>query len=129
MQEHSSRRRFLQSAIAGTSIAHSGLVIASETQPLLSQTAVEDEIHRRADWHRSQHHLAVDYYRIRRKLAYPLPARSLAIPNMPVPSIEDYPWAIWMLWALEERIYSLAWAAEWKQDEQLASLASRDLLA
>lgn len=123
-----SRRGFLQTGLAGGLVASSVVGAGAETAAA-DGPAVDAEIHRRALWHSRQRHLIVDYYRIRRTLAYPLPARSLAIPDMPVPSIPDYPWPIWMLWALEERIFSLAWSTEWKPDERLAGLARRDLAA
>ena len=45
----------------------------------------------------------VDYYRVAES-AYPLPVPGLSIPEVVVPGIADYPWTVWMLWALEERI-------------------------
>lgn len=126
-KKHSSRRAFLQTSLAGATVALPGVATAAPVRT--DGAAIEAEIHRRAAWHRAQRRLVVDYYRIRRTLAYPLPARSLAIPGMAVPSISEYPWPIWMSWALEERIYSLAWSTEWKPDEQLTTLVTRDLTA
>jgi hypothetical protein len=93
----------------------------------LSRNAIEQEMNRRAREFANQKFLDVDYYRIHRKLAYPLPLKSLSIPSVPVPTISDYPWSIWMLWALEERVQSLGWAAEWFKNEEFSRAASRDL--
>ncbi len=93
----------------------------------LDQPGIEAEIRRRAEQYRSQRRLVVDYYRIRRRLAYPLPVVSLSIPTLPVPTLPDYPWSIWMLWQLEERVNALGWAAEWFKSEEVSQTASRDL--
>lgn len=124
MSETSSRRVFLGSAAAGASLASASFASAADAA---KPGAIEAEIQRRAAWHVRQKRLVVDYYRIRRMLAYPLPARSLAIPSMVVPSINGYPWVTWMLWALEERIYSLGWAGEWSGEQRFIEAASRDL--
>ena len=71
----------------------------------------------------------VNYYRVGRRLTYPLPLASLSIPDVVVPGIADYPWTVWMLWALEERILSLGWAAEWFRDPTFARAAAADLEA
>jgi len=102
---------------------------ASEDGTGLSRRSVEAEIRRRADFYLSQDRLVVDYYRIRRKLAYPLPIRSLSIPSVPVPGIPEYPWPTWMVWGLEERIASLGWVAEWFGDEKARETVSKDLEA
>lgn len=70
---------------------------------------IDSEIENRARAHLGQTHLVADYYRIRRRVAYPLPVRALSIPGMPVARVEAYPWSIWMLWDLEERIHALGW--------------------
>ena len=41
------------------------------------KTKIESEIRRRAEHYLPLTHLFVDYYRIRRRLAYPLPVREL----------------------------------------------------
>jgi hypothetical protein len=81
----------------------------------------------RAKYYAVQRYLIADGYRIRRKLAYPLPIRHLSIPAVPVPGIPDYPWSTWMTWALEERIFSLGWAAELLADREAQSAVERDL--
>jgi len=128
------RREFLKTAGAAGSL----LVLApdqveaaagpSSGSPLDRET-VEAELQRRAAQHLGQRRLVVDYYRVGRKLAYPLPVPSLSIPAVVVPDIADYPWTIWMLWALEERILCLGWAAEWFQDRIAARAAKADLEA
>lgn len=89
--------------------------------------AATEELQRRAQHYLSQNFLVVDYYRIRRRLAYPLPIRDLHIPEIPVPGIPNYPWATWMLWALEERINVLGWAAQRLQNEAAQNAAALDL--
>jgi hypothetical protein len=89
--------------------------------------AATEELQRRAQHYLSQNFLVVDYYRIRRRLAYPLPIRELHIPEIPVPGIANYPWATWMLWALEERIHALGWAAQLLQNEAAKNAAAIDL--
>lgn len=95
----------------------------------MNRRDVELEIKRRADWHKPQTHVIADYYRIRRKLAYPLPLREMILPDMPVPGLDTYPWSIWVLWDLEERVNSLGWAAAWFDDAEARSLARADLHA
>jgi hypothetical protein len=90
---------------------------------------VHDEIRRRAGRFLGQTRLVVDYYRIGRKLAYPLPLTSLTIPDAVVPGIGNYPWGTWLTWTLEERILALGWAAEWFHDEAARHAAAADLAA
>jgi hypothetical protein len=79
----------------------------------LDRRAVEADLRRRAQGHLGHRRLVVDYYRVGRKIAYPLPVPSLSLPDVPIPGIAPYPWATWLLWALEERMTALGWAAEW----------------
>ena len=95
----------------------------------MTRATLEAEIRRRAAVFLSQSHLPVDYYRIRRRVAYPLPVRSIQLPGMPVGDLTSYPWATWMTWALEERIECLGWAAEWLGDAAARTAAARDLEA
>lgn len=87
------------------------LAAAAPLRP--DRSAIDAEVLRRAESYAAARHLVVDYYRIRRQLAYPLPVRSLSLPAMPVPTISDYPWSFWMAWALEERVNALGSAAAW----------------
>lgn len=125
MTNVTSRREFLLATGGACALARG--VSASPVDS--SRAGIEAEIRRRAEDYQSQRYLVVDYYRIRRKLAYPLPVESLSIPSVPVPSISDYPWPIWMLWELEERVNSLGWAAEWFKNKEFAQTASRDIEA
>lgn len=93
------------------------------------RSPAEREIARRARGFAGQQRLVVDYYRIGRKLAYPLPVASLSIPDVAVPGIGNYPWATWLTWAMEERITSLGWAAERFHDEPARQAAASDLAA
>ncbi len=87
------------------------------------------ELQRRAKRFQSETRLIVDYYRIRRKVAYPLPVTSTSIPEFPVPNIPVYPWATWMVWELEERVNSLGWVRELLDDESVAETVLDDLRA
>jgi len=84
---------------------------------------------RRARRQLGQKRLVVDYYRIGRQIAYPLPLSSLVIPQVVVPSISVYPWATWLTWTLEERIHCLGWAGEWFGDEPARQAAGADVAA
>ncbi|MFP4501573.1 MAG: heparinase II/III family protein [Candidatus Hydrogenedentota bacterium] len=90
---------------------------------------IEAEMRQRAAYQVKQARLIADYYRIRRQLAYPLPLEELIIPDIEAPSIPDYPWSVWLLWALEERVLSLGWAAEWFGDAEARAAVTRDLEA
>ena len=132
MSYNSSRRGFFRTAAAaGIPLASLQARQAVSNAPAAGRkvNGIQAEIRRRAEFYSQQRHLIVDYYRIRRKLAYPLPVPSLSIPAVPVPTITDYPWSIWMLWTLEERVYSLGWAAEWFGAEEYARKAAADLEA
>jgi hypothetical protein len=83
---------------------------------MLSKQLIEQEMQRRAESHLETDVLIVDYYRIRRKLAYPFPPTQLYVPNMEVPDIPQYPWETWFSWSLEESILSLGWTATWNKD-------------
>lgn len=93
----------------------------------MTRADIEREIRRRADHYLARKHLAVNYYRIRRRVAYPLPVRRIDLPAMPVPGIPNYPWATWMTWELEERIGCLGWAAAWFDDRAAREAVIRDL--
>lgn len=95
----------------------------------MNNAVIEREVCRRASRHLAQSCLEVDYYRIRRRLAYPLPVAKIHLPAVEVPGIPTYPWATWMIWALEERIGSLGWAASWFGDAAAQTAAERDLEA
>jgi hypothetical protein len=143
MTEKAKRREFLRVMAAGgalggwlegLSAGWSSQAHAADDEPRSSgadseRPAVEAEMRRRARWQLDQKRLVVDYYRIGRKIAYPLPLTKLVIPEVRVPSIPAYPWATWLSWTLEERIGCLGWTAEWFGDEQARQAASADLAA
>ena len=135
------RRDFIKGLAAGGALC--GLPAFSETLPAaggetaagkpaatpFDHNVVEAEVRRRAQEELHKRRLVVDYYRIGRKIAYPLPVLSLSIPNVPVPGIKGYPWSIWLLWTLEERVVSLGWTAEWLGDHEARRAATADLAA
>ena len=71
--------------------------------------------------------LPVDYYRIRRRRAMELPMRSLPCAGAPVKGVPIYPWGIWAMWALEERVLTLGWAGQWLSDVPCQKLAQEQL--
>lgn len=98
---------------------------------MFDTAAIEAEIRLRADWHLKQTHLFVDYYRVRRRLAYPLPVRALHVSEIKVRRdfSRDYPWATWMTWALEERMACLSSAAVWFGSAAAQAAVARDVEA
>jgi hypothetical protein len=79
-----------------------------------------------------QTQLAVDFYRIRRKLAITLPVKELLRYKFPIrgyPKDKSYPWGIWLCWALEDRIAALAFASEYSADLQYRDALEMDLHA
>ncbi len=143
MSTRTTRRGFLWATGAGGAVC-SGLSVlvsawsspqraaAAEPQSAAARQrrrAMEAEIRRRARRQCEQTRLTVDYYRIGRKIAYPLPLPELIVPEVVVPTIPNYPWSTWLLWVLEERICCLGWAAEWFGDEAARQAAAADLAA
>ena len=84
------------------------------------------EILRRAAIHRRETQLVVDFYRIRQRLFFPLPVEEFPENLSTVRGLPNYPYAIWLLWKLEDRIFTMGWAAEW--DGQTTAV-QRDLEA
>ncbi len=96
----------------------------------MTSESIQAEVQNRAEAYLPQRQLLVDYYRIRMKLAYPLPIESLTEIEIPTPRPhKGYPWATWMTWALEERIDALGWAATWSMEERFSRKVQEDLQA
>ncbi len=91
----------------------------------------EAELHRRAIRLLAQPRLRVEYYRIRRTLSYPLPVRGFHVAGLPLRSFPsaDYPWSIWLAWALEERVHALGHAANASRDPAMQAAVAVDLQA
>jgi len=116
----------------GTGSAAPALEANAEPQApgaALDRRTLEAEIQRRARWQLRQTRLIVDYYRIGRRIAYPLPLGELAAPQIPIPGLSSYPWGTWLSWTLEERVTGLGWAAEWFGDGDARKAAAADLAA
>jgi len=90
-------------------------------------SAPRREVIRRAENYLTRKYLTVDYYRIHRTLAYPLPVHRIDNPPVPIEDSFAYPWEIWMLWELEERINCLGQAAQWTGDSHFREVVCRDL--
>jgi hypothetical protein len=98
------------------------------------ETPFMKELRARADSFLPQTRLFVDYYRIRRKFSYPLPVRdykNLNTPIFPKAAMDEshYPWSVWLIWNLEERIFSLGWAGEWMKNKNYREKVSEDIEA
>ena len=96
----------------------------------MNRSAIDSELRRRTDYHLAQSRLRVDYYRIRRCLSYPLPVTSFHCAELPLRTFpsRDYPWSIWLSWALEERLLVLGHAAA-AGDTAARAMAQRDIEA
>ncbi len=144
MASQHSRRSFLKSAAAvaasASAITFSGNAAAQSPERRgagrgmragreITAEAIEREIRRRARAQVPAEILVADYYRIDTKIGYDLPVRRVDHPQLGVTTIANYPWQIWVTWAMEERICSLAAAAEWLNDEEARAACLRDLEA
>lgn len=76
---------------------------------------------------KQQTRLLVDYYRIRRRLAFPLPVDKFYEVKIPSKSISGYPWSIWMIWRLEERFHALYNGFSLEKDQACGNLLFREL--
>ena len=77
-------------------------------EPMIIAARARQEIANRASRLGAERFLLVHYYRIRKRLAVPLPItdslpQAYAVRNFSSP----YPWAIWLKWALEDRMLAL----------------------
>lgn len=138
MSTDSSRRKFIKIMAAGGAatawaVGGGSPGLAEDGAPRsgagLDRKALDAEIQRRAHGYLLQRRLVVNYYRIGRQLAYPLPLKSLPVPDVLVPGISAYPWSTWLSWTLEERIGALGWVAEWFADKEARGAAAADLAA
>lgn len=118
------RRELLQTlGMAGVfpAVARATLCDAGPSAGTTDRPAVLAEIRRRAEAELRQRRLVVDYYRIGRKLAYPLPVPRLIAPDIPAEGLGNYPWGTWLLWRMEERINALG-----RSGQFLGDLAARE---
>ncbi|UYV18041.1 heparinase II/III family protein [Halomonas qaidamensis] len=85
---------------------------------------------RRFNSHFNAKHLILSCYRIRRCWSIPLPVTSLPELDVNVRGFaQPYPWQIWCLWALEERLYALSGAALFLNDQAARERCVKDLEA
>lgn len=69
-------------------------------------------------------------YRIRRFYSIPLPVKELPTSPLTIRGFsQSYPWQIWCLWELEERINTLSTSAQFFSDELAQDLCVKDLEA
>lgn len=74
--------------------------------------------------------LAVDYYRIRSKVGVPLPVSGLVDTGSPIRGFTSvYPWSIWLLWSLEDRLLALGEHVVTSEDAQVQAVVERELQA
>ena len=76
---------------------------------------------------KKQTNLLVDYYRIRRKIAFPLPVAEFYELKIPSKSISGYPWSIWMIWRLEERFHALYNGFSLEKDQACGNMLFHEL--
>lgn len=76
---------------------------------------------------KKQSRLMVDYYRIRRKISFPLPLDQFYLLKIPSKSISGYPWSIWMVWRLEERFHALYNGYFFQKDQASGELLQKEL--
>jgi len=117
-------RKLMLSVISSCILCLVGVCFAAESS---LEGRVESLVRRRADLCAKEDTLVVDYYRIYHRLAFNLPVRSIENPGIQVEGIGEYPWEIWLLWTLEERIYSLGWAGQWFPDRRYREQVALDL--
>lgn len=75
-------------------------------------------------------HLSFSCYRIRRHFSFALPLRHLSKQIINVRGFRSpYPWEIWCLWALEDRLFALSGAVEILHDDLAGQRCIEDLEA
>lgn len=90
-------------------LAHDSLTVFVSSSLTVSAKA-RFELERRALRINQQNFLPIDFYRIRKRLAVPLPLQihdSLSELHNVRAFSSRYPWAIWLMWALEDRVLTL----------------------
>lgn len=92
----------------------------------MRETEVLEVLKTRAQRHARSARLEVDYYRIRRRIAFPWPMEHLPDVHFAV-ALANYPWHIWLAWEIEERIQALGWAGEMTGDEAFRRRCGEDL--
>jgi hypothetical protein len=91
---------------------------------------IRQEFDKRAALYVRQCYLPVSYYRIRKRLAVPLPVNvGISTENSVRAFSSSYPWAIWLTWALEERIVVLGESVSLSGDAVAQTAVEADLLA
>ncbi|MHB9131190.1 MAG: heparinase II/III domain-containing protein [Armatimonadota bacterium] len=85
------------------------------------------ELCRRAAMYAKATRLTVNYYRIRRKVSYPLPPDDRINITLPLPFGGHYPWETWLAWEWEQRIYSLGSAGDLLGEFRWRALADADV--
>lgn len=76
-------------------------------------------------------YLAIDFYRVGKRISLPLPVASLKeLQYYNVRGFDArYPWAIWLLWALEDRVLALGNSACFTRDVTMQQAVTADLQA
>ncbi|NYS60321.1 heparinase II/III domain-containing protein [Vreelandella salicampi] len=91
---------------------------------------MEYQLSQRAGRHILSKFINFTCYRIRRRWSLPLPVTELPELDIQVRGFPQvYPWQIWCLWALEERLYALSGAATFLSDLAAREQCVRDLEA
>lgn len=96
----------------------------------ISINKYQNELSRRLVSQLGSRCLAFSCYRIRRRWSLPLPVTVLPKLDLKVRGFaQPYPWQIWCLWALEERLYALSGAAMFLEDQGARERCIEDLEA
>ncbi|OYN89008.1 hypothetical protein CGZ91_12095 [Parenemella sanctibonifatiensis] len=83
------------------------------------------ELARRAEAAVEAYAISVDYYRIRRRLAWPRPVTALPTEAGVALDFTGYPWSIWFCWTWEDRLYALSAVAD--SDDRARATLREDL--
>src|SRR5690242_13719532 len=95
----------------------------------MRQTEITDQLQRRAQKLLGERRLVVDYYRIRRRLAFPWPLPAMPALKFKARTFDNYVWHTWLSWRIEERLNTLAWAADLAGDDSSRQRASNEILS
>jgi hypothetical protein len=100
------------------------------TEPTTAAFEARQEIARRASHFTAQRFLPVNYYRIRKRLAIPLPVSGPLPQGHSVRAFfSSYSWLIWLFWALEDRVIALGEFVNQTGDIAARSAVEADLSA
>lgn len=98
--------------------------MASPPKPIPS---IKRELGRRARHYLTREMVEVDYYRIRQRSFFPIPVTNFPEQQSFVRGLPNYPFGIWLLWELENRILALGWHGELSGNNAVKEAVATDL--